>query len=620
MTALLNRVATALDRRLSRRGFLARSALAGTAMAVAPTDYLLKPVGAYQAICTCRSGCDCNSTCCDGYTEFCCTMTGLNRCPPGHILGGWWKVDNSQFCGDAPRYFMDCNAPCNGCGCDASGICSGSCSGTTCGCALNSCNNRKAGCVAFRYGQCNQATRCIGPIACRVVTCIPPWSLDSTCTREVAIDDYTRYHIAPCLYRPYGWLDQVSPVAGGFRLRGWAADPETTGPIDLHIYVDGRFVQRVLANRPRPDLAGPFPGIGINHGFEAVVPMGPGRYNVTVYAINVLDGSEQPVIGSAPVGVGQPFGYADLQIGPAKVRAIGWVIDPDHTTPAAVQAYVDGTLVGTWDANVYRSDVAAIYSSYGGEHGFDIQIPMPEGTHLIELRSPDLDGVLPSFPLASQRVTIANTTPIGWFDGAMRSPAGIRVRGWAADYDRAEPLDIHAYVDGVFAGLAKADRPRPDVPGVFPAFGPSHGFDFEVPAQPGIRQVNLYAINKPASTAINPLLGSMTVVVGNLPFGWLDEVSDHPGGARVRGWAIDPNVVGPVDLHVYIDGVFAGLGRTGTLRPDVEALYPGYGGWNGFEFVVPATAGRRLVCVYAINVGDSSVVNPLFGCIPVTLT
>ena len=78
-----------------------------------------------------------------------------NQCPPGSLLGGWWKVDGSGFC-NGPRYYMDCNAPCGGCGCGGSGVCSGGCSGTGCGCALGDCNNRKAGCIGFRYGQCNQ--------------------------------------------------------------------------------------------------------------------------------------------------------------------------------------------------------------------------------------------------------------------------------------------------------------------------------------------------------------------------------------------------------------------------------------------------------------------------------
>ena len=60
---------------------------------------------AYAAVCNCQGqGCPCGSICCDGYTEFCCTLTGSNGCPPGTITAGWWKVDGSQFCGGAARY------------------------------------------------------------------------------------------------------------------------------------------------------------------------------------------------------------------------------------------------------------------------------------------------------------------------------------------------------------------------------------------------------------------------------------------------------------------------------------------------------------------------------------
>ena len=81
------------------------------------------PGSAYAAVCSCSgSSCDCGSRCCDGYTEFCCTLNGDNRCPPGSIMAGWWKADGSGFCGpNAPRYYMDCNASCGGCGCGRSG-------------------------------------------------------------------------------------------------------------------------------------------------------------------------------------------------------------------------------------------------------------------------------------------------------------------------------------------------------------------------------------------------------------------------------------------------------------------------------------------------------------------
>ncbi len=200
---LVDSVSSFLARHSDRRGFLRRSALVGSALAAAPSAYVLRPGTAYAAVCSCSgSSCTCGSRCCDGYTEFCCTLRGgANRCPPGSIMAGWWKADGSGFCGPtAPRYYMDCNASCGSCGCGGSGTCSGTCSGTPCGCANGDCRNRKAGCTRFRYGQCNQRIPCVGPILCRVVSCRPPWTFDASCTTAVATDNNTRFHDAPCLH------------------------------------------------------------------------------------------------------------------------------------------------------------------------------------------------------------------------------------------------------------------------------------------------------------------------------------------------------------------------------------------------------------------------------------
>ena len=200
----MDTVSSFLARHSDRRGFLRKSAIVGSALAAAPTAYALKPGSAYAAVCSCSGqSCDCGARCCDGYTEFCCTISGRNRCPPGSIMAGWWKADGSGFCGpNAPRYYMDCNAGCGSCGCGSTGVCGGECSGTRCGCANGSCANRKAGCTRFRYGQCNQHIACVGPIICRVVSCLPPWSFDATCTRAVATDNNTRSHDAACLHAP----------------------------------------------------------------------------------------------------------------------------------------------------------------------------------------------------------------------------------------------------------------------------------------------------------------------------------------------------------------------------------------------------------------------------------
>ncbi|HVM65689.1 MAG TPA: hypothetical protein VMU14_12570, partial [Acidimicrobiales bacterium] len=128
-------------------------------------DLLLRPGTADSAICECAtSNCSCGSTCCSGFSEFCCTVNdGYNYCPENTVMGGWWKADNSAFC-SGPRYYMDCNAVC-GCdsGCGGSWhFCDPACDGVTCGCGSGSCDHWAESCFQFRYGQCNQNVDCMG--------------------------------------------------------------------------------------------------------------------------------------------------------------------------------------------------------------------------------------------------------------------------------------------------------------------------------------------------------------------------------------------------------------------------------------------------------------------------
>jgi len=198
---VVERASMFLERRLSRRSFINRSAFVGSAVvAGSGVDLMLKPGTAYGSLCNCAGSdvCDCGSTCCSGYSEFCCTINGgYNYCPTGTIMAGWWKADNSSYCG-GPRYYMDCNALC-GCGCPSgSGFCAPGCDGVNCGCALGNCNNFVSGCFQFRYGQCNQDVGCIGRIVCRVVACVAPWTVDPTCTTANAVDDGTAEQNVAC--------------------------------------------------------------------------------------------------------------------------------------------------------------------------------------------------------------------------------------------------------------------------------------------------------------------------------------------------------------------------------------------------------------------------------------
>ncbi len=203
---LTDHFASVLDRRTSRRGFVGRTAIVGSAVAVSGTDYVLRPGTAYASICRCprqavsgnQQACGCGDLCCDGYTEFCCQIYGENSCPTDSILAGWWKVDNSTFCDGAARYYMDCNQSSPRCSCGDRGVCRPA--DSTCGC--RSCDSRADGCTTFRYGNCNNDVACVGPIMCRVVTCTKPWEIDPGCSTVARTDPATAFHHRPCLEAP----------------------------------------------------------------------------------------------------------------------------------------------------------------------------------------------------------------------------------------------------------------------------------------------------------------------------------------------------------------------------------------------------------------------------------
>ncbi len=195
-------VSERLGSRFGRRSFLVKTAIVGSALAVNPLRYLLRPGTAYASVCGPDAACDA------GWTVFCCSVNeGSNTCPPGTIAAGWWKADNSPFCDRGPRYILDCNAMCGSCGCGGDGICAPGCYDCSCRCGTGSCDERRHCCNEFRYGQCHQELACVGPVVCRVATCMLPWDWDPTCTTTSATANRTGLHHAPCLEGNVAGLD-----------------------------------------------------------------------------------------------------------------------------------------------------------------------------------------------------------------------------------------------------------------------------------------------------------------------------------------------------------------------------------------------------------------------------
>jgi hypothetical protein len=90
-----------------------------------------------------------------------------------------------------------------------------------------------------------------------------------------------------------------------------------------------------------------------------------------------------------------------------------------------------------------------------------------------------------------------------------------------------------------------------------------------------------------------------------MPFGWVDDVTPVSNGVSVAGWAIDPDQVASIPVHVYVDAVGVAI-TANKSRPDVNEVFPLFAGaQHGFSTVVPAAPGPHRVCVYAINVSGT---------------
>lgn len=94
--------------------------------------------------------------------------------------------------------------------------------------------------------------------------------------------------------------------------------------------------------------------------------------------------------------------------------------------------------------------------------------------------------------------------------------------------------------------------------------------------------------------------------------GSFDVATMAPGGTRVGGWALDPNTAQSVEVHVYVDGAFAGVLDADANRPDIATAFPGYGDSHGFDATIAVPSGFHTVCAYGMNYGPGS--NSLIGC------
>lgn len=380
---------------------------------------------------------------------------------------------------------------------------------------------------------------------------------------------------------PTGNLEAANGGTGTVTVSGWAADPDTSRPISVHVYVDAASVA-VLANASRPDVG--------THGFGTTIPAAAGMRKVCVYAMNDGPGANT-LLGCRDVLVtGSPQG--NLETVSARSDGIfvsGWARDPDSEGPVSVHVYVNSTSRAL-RADLSRPDV--------GPHGFSGVIPAGAGTYSVCAYAMDT-GTDPNVLLGCRNVTVTGPSqlpPTGNLEAITVGQGAVTVSGWARDPDTTGPISVHVYVDSAGTSTT-ANLGRADVG--------AHGFSAQVPAAAGNRSVCAYAINDGPGS--HTLLGCRTVTVPGVtdraPVGNLETIARTADGIRVGGWALDPDTASPISVHVYVDA--AGVAWTAdAARPDV--------GPHGFNGVVPADGSRHSVCIYAMNANPGP--NTVLGC------
>jgi hypothetical protein len=123
------------------------------------------------------------------------------------------------------------------------------------------------------------------------------------------------YNTLPMSGSPIGNLEAVWPVAGGFRVLGWALDPDQVSPIDVHVYIGPWWGGSHVANTPRPDVGAAYPSYSSQpHGIDVTVPADPGVWEVCVYPIDKVAPGTNVLLGCRTVTVPPPAGTAAISV------------------------------------------------------------------------------------------------------------------------------------------------------------------------------------------------------------------------------------------------------------------------------------------------------------------
>ena len=301
----------------------------------------------------------------------------------------------------------------------------------------------------------------------------------------------------------YPWLavDEVSSKApGALRVRGWAIDPDTTDTVRVHLYLDGKGLVSLGADKTKAGLNSAKPGYGDDHAYlYETTSITAGTHRLCFIAIN--QGPAAPnasICKSFSTPTGPPKAAIDTAVtaGLGKVAVTGWAVDPDSTSPLAVRYTVDGKQVASGTANVASDAVASAWPGYGAQHAFQQTFSaVGPGAHTVCAIAKNVGGG--SDTSTCKQVAAATGNPTLLLDEVSSPAAGqVTVRGWAIDPDTASSLRVHIYVDDAGGTSIGADQSKPSLDTAY-GYGDAHAFSTVLTGRAsGSARVCAYAINQ----------------------------------------------------------------------------------------------------------------------------
>lgn len=358
-------------------------------------------------------------------------------------------------------------------------------------------------------------------------------------------------------------------------------------------------------------------GVSVSQGLNSVpfdlAGRDAGAYRVEVVLHHPAGGSALAFSRSAVTmttdSARSPRGALDVAArAPGGAVVDGWVTDPDTSAPTEVRFYDNrsGRYLGNTPGDRSRPDVQRNVPGAPAATGFRTTLALGAGQYDVCAYGINTGRGVNAL-LGCRSVTV-DGTPVGAFDTADRVPGGVRATGWALDPDTASSIPVHVYA-GATGRATTASVDRSDIARTRPEYGGQHGFSVDVPAT-GSGPVSVCAYALDDAGKVNPQLGCRSVDVSGRPIGAFDAAVRSGDRVTASGWAIDPDVAAPVEVHLYV-------GQRGTAvsasvpRSDIARLRPAYGGAHGFSSSVVAPPGST-VCAYAIDSAGGE--NALLGC------